>query len=130
MADKRYIKLFGDLHTRDRYQALLRLLCAAIEHHKLTGEQIGYNVLGQKHPQALTRLLPASGDGRAASDSINLIEQIRTVLTDDEIRTKYGVYDVAYNCDEDIEPRFDFYIVPVPVGRPGADLISFLDKAE
>lgn len=131
MAVKRNkVQIFGDAPTHDRYQALLRMLCAALEHHKLTGEHIGYNVQGQMHPEALTRLLPASKDDRAATDSAELIEQIKAVLADEEIQAKYGVYDVVYNFDDAIEPRYDFYIVPVPVGRPAVSLNSFLNKVE
>lgn len=124
------IKMFGDAATHDRYQALLRLLCDALEHHKLTGEQIGYTVLGARHPNSLTNLLPASGDSRAESDSREMLEQIRTVLRDEEITAKYGVYDVVYNHDEDIQPRLDFYIVSVPVGRQHKDLTSFITIGE
>lgn len=131
MAVKRNkVQVFGDAPTHDRYQALLRLLCAALEHHKLTGEYIGYNVQGQMYPEALTRLLPASKDDRAVTDSAELIEQIKAVLADEEIQAKYGVYDVVYNFDEDITPRYDFYIVPVPVGRPTVSLNSFLNTVE
>ncbi len=130
MAVRRYIKLFGDSFTHNRYQAILEMLKKALEHHKQTGEQIGFNVLGSQHPEAMTNLLPASGDDRSASDSSEMLEQIRCVLTDEEIQTKYGVYDVAYNFDDEIEPRFDYYIVPVPVGRAGVDLTSFLPITE
>lgn len=124
------IKMFGGAGTHDRYQAMLSLLCKALEHHKLTGDQIGYTVLGARHPKSLTKLLPASSGKLAESDSREMLEQIRTVLRDEEITAKYGVYDVVYNHDEDIQPRLDFYIVPVPVGRQHKDLTSFITIGE
>lgn len=121
------IKIFGDSATHDRYQAILRMLDRALDHHKRTGEQIGYSVLGSRHPKALSNLLPASTDDRAHKDSSSLVEQIREVLMSAEITNKHGVYDIVYNHDDTIEPRLDFYIVKITVGCLQQQLSSFVD---
>lgn len=120
------VQIFGNSATHVRYEAMLRVLEAAIIQHKTTGVNIGFNVLGTTNPKALSNRLPASQGKLAESDNRNLIEQMRVVLADNRIINVHGVYDVIYNADEEIQPRFDFYIVPVPVGKPILDLLDLL----
>lgn len=121
--------IFGMNGSSERYAALLELLVRAIAESKLTGKPIGYSTKGSRHPGSLTNLLPASkGKDEHESDSKNMVEQIGHVLADAEIVEKFGIYNIIYNHDEDIDPHFDFYIVPVPVGRESLNLTALFHK--
>lgn len=120
------LRIFGLGETEQRYRAMLEILAKAIEMHKTTGTQIGFNVLGTNNPKALSNRLPPSGDRTASEDSLHLVDQLSHALADPVLIAEHGVYQIVYNPDEDVTPRFDFYLVKVPVGSPATDLLDLL----